>query len=317
MQKAVAHARLEDAWAVCQQVHFPGLARSTRREYRCYVNRALAELPTVAPMISLDALLRWRAAVLTGMHGFDVVYVNQHFAALRTITTKAALSTGDHELATMFRLIRPWPEAVPAPRCPPADFLKRAMLAAVDPAEQAWLMLAGLAGLRYGELLGLMPADYDRKAGVLRVLRQRRSPHRKNHRPHSVRIDATALRWALEWAIDHHQDLGPQEPHRRRLLEPFLFPWSLPHCEKLLQRVKASFGADRDTYLPYGEGWHAFRHWGASELARQGKSPYELQAWLGHSDPVMASRYVDMVRGVTAGSVGALAAAAGIAEVQL
>lgn len=302
--QAVQRARLEVAWASYQEFHFPGLAPRTRVEYRCYVKRALVELP---PMLTVEALLRWRSAQLVGMNGFDTVYVNQHFAALRTVTARAALSTGDHELAALFRLVKPWREEVPAPRCPPPDFMRRALRAAETPAERAWLLLAGLAGLRYGELLGLMPRDYDRTHGVLRVVRQRRSPHRKNYRPHSVRVDDTLLRWSIEWTIDHHDELGPQEPHRRAKLDPFMFPWSLPHCEAFLRRVKASFGDDRERYLPEGWGWHSWRHWGASELARAGKSVLEIQAWLGHSEPTMAARYVDMVRGVTSSSVSALA----------
>lgn len=258
-------------------------------------------------MLTLEALLRWRSNQLVGMHGFDIVYVNQHFAALRTVTTRAALATKDHELAALFRFVKAWREEVRAPRCPPPDFLRRTLLAAENPAERAWLLLAGCAGLRYGELLGLMPKDYDATYGVLQVVRQRRSPRRKNYRPHSVNVDADTLRSAIAWTIENHASLGPQAPRRRAKLDRYMFPWSLPYCEAFLARVRASFGADRDRYLPEGLGWHAWRHWGASELARAGKSVFDIQAWLGHSEPAMAARYVDMVRGVTSASVSALA----------
>lgn len=305
MVTSIPLVRLGAAWAAYEAFHFHGLAPRTRVEYRCYVKRALAELP---PMLNLEALLRWRSAQLVGMHGFDVVYVNQHFAALRTVTNRAADATSDLELAALVRLVRPWREEVPTPRCPPPDFMRRSLLAADNPAEHAWLRLAGWSGLRYGELLGLMPHDYDRAYGVLRVVRQRRSPHRKNYQAHSVRVDSASLRTSLEWMIDHHAELGPQDAHRRAKLEPFLFPWSLPHCEAFLRRVKASFGADRDKYLPEGCGWHSWRHWGATELARDGRSVLQIQEWLGHKDPATAARYVAFVRGETGASVSTLEA---------
>jgi integrase len=281
------------------ELFLPTLAPKTRTEYSAAVRRALADLPD---MVTHAALLRWHRVTLAR---YVPSYRNFFLHVLRTVSRKAAYVSGDAELAALFWQIQPVREPELPPRCPPRDTLAKALELCCSPAERLIVRLAGLAGLRRGEILGLRPEDYEPVTAMLRIVRQRKRGERKNHRSHSVRIDDPIMRDELEWTIANRSALRSRRGWFRGGSEGFLIPWSLRRLNGLLSRLRGGLGP---TYLPHRHGWHAFRHWGATELARAGKSVWEICHWLGDADPGMATRYVALFRGEAA-SVSELAKA--------
>jgi integrase len=291
----VAALSLFEAWAIYQRVEFPGLARKTQAEYRCAMNRIVQALPFRPSSAEIAA---WHRSVIA--EGYSVRYANFLLAVLRSVTACAGDQAGDYELPAAVRRVRPVREQTPLPRCPPDDLLELVLPAARNPAERCLLELAGLAGLRRGELLGLRPSDWCVDTQTLMVERQRVSPTRKNRRPHVCALaSAPELVADLEWTVAHCGELkSPTGWHRGRV-DGHLFPWSLKYLDLFLDRVRAELGDKAAAYLPKGWGWHAFRHWGATRLAKNGATPSEVQAWLGDASPELACRYISTVRGVT------------------
>ena len=287
---------LRQAWETYKRVHFPALAPRTRIIYAVSMRKALEDLPDP---LTHASLLEWHRVTLPAR--YTVRYANASLHVLRTVSRRAAPVTGDTRLQALIWGVGALREPPRVPRCPPSDFMRKAMPFCRNSLERLWLGLACLAGLRRGELLGLMPSDYERETMTLRVVRQRRSPTRKNRRPHAVKVDAPELRLLLEQALELPR--GGRYPARS-----FLFPWGYNYAMSFLERLRAGLGA---AYLPKGAGWHVCRHWGATELARSGASIWEIMAWLGDASPEVAARYVDMVRGLSVGGVRTLAARQG------
>lgn len=305
MTVGIPRERLWQAWLVFERVHLPVLTWRTQRSYRACVRRAIEDLPE---LLQLEALLVWHRVRLLTEKKLSLGYANMCVHVLRVVTRRAGRVTGDVELAALVEQLQLVREPVRASRCPPADLMARVLEVVRNPAERAFLLLAGLAGLRLGELLGLQPEDYDRELGVLQVLRQRRQAWRKNRRPHSVTINAPELRAAIVWTLENRERIRSKMGFHRGSSDGFIFPWSTKYVYHFVQRLRKRLGEDVARYLPRRCGLHVFRHWGASTLARCGASTIEVQAWLGDADPAMACRYVDLVRGRTASSVAILAA---------
>lgn len=289
----VALTRLAEAWAAYQELHFAALSTRTQAEYTCCIRRALAELPGD---LTLAAFVNWRNRLATA-HGFGRAYVKLHVHTIHTVCDLAELTTGDRELRAMAL-------ALESLRCgeqwvqpPPDDFLSRTLAAARNLGERCWLLLAGLAGLRKSELLGLRPGDFDPAGNVLHVIRQRHEPHRKNRFQHDVRLVEPDLLRAMGWTIGHAEALRPRTGFFKGKSDGFLFPWAEKLLEGFLGRIRAHLGADAGRYLPRGCGWHHWRRWGATHLARRGGDVWKVLDWLGDRDPSMAAHYVDVGRG--------------------
>lgn len=294
-------ATLRDHWRVYQSIAFEHLAPKTRAEYRSAMRRAFRALPARPARADVA---HWLADLSREL---SPAYTNFCLRVLRSVVRTATVLTADAELAAAVLSVRPLREPPLSRRCPPDDFRARALGAAKNPAERAWLRLAGEAGLRRGELMGLRPDAIDWRAGVVHVTRQRSRELRKNRRPHAVVVDRELLR-DLAWTIANREQVKPRTGRFRGRSDGFLFPWALRFLEGFLERVRGHFGAERDQYLPKGLGWHAWRHAGATELARRGASILEIQQWLGDADPKMACRYVADVRGATCSKLLTLSA---------
>jgi len=278
---------------VYKELHFPALSRRTRAEYTTCANRALAELPA---MVTPRALLAWRNALLLE-HDFGAAYVRLHVHVLHTVATRAEPLTGDRELRALVLALEQWRLNEQWVHPPPADFLVRVLPAARSQGERAWLLLAGLAGLRKSELLGLKPEDFNQSTAVLAVERQRHEDHRKNHFAHHVHVTDPELRVALYWTLTHRAALVPSFGNFAGKSDGYVFPWAEKYLEGFLARIRATLGADAAVYLPAGCGWHHWRRWGAATLAAAGASVWQILDWLGDRDPSMASHYVDAGRG--------------------
>lgn len=287
MAVALAHV-----WNLYEATYYPRLAPKTREIYRGARKHAerLPARPTAADVE------RWRAELADR---YSTAYTNQLLAILQTAVKRGTLlAGGDAELVAAVVAIPALRVDCLAPRCPPADFRDRAITVAKNPAERAWLRLAGEAGLRRGELEGLRPEAIDPERLVVNVVRQRLYEKRKNRRPHAVEIDAE-LAADLRWTIDHRAAITPRTGWHKGRSDGFIFPWGRKYQELFLERVRAVFGDARDKYLPRGLGWHAWRHAGASALAEQGASEIDIAEWLGDADTKMAARYVARLRGAT------------------
>jgi len=275
-----------------ERTYFARLAKKTQEGYRgaWKLARALPARPAA------HDVERWRAGL---SERYSASYANQVLRILQTgVKRGALLAGGDPELVAAVVAIPTLRVDCLEPRCPPPDFRERALLAVRSPAERAWLRLAGEGGLRRGELEGLRPEALDLEAGVVHVTRQRLFDRRKNRRPHAVEIDAE-LAADLRWAIDHRTAIKPRAGWHRGRSDGFVFPWGRKYLEAFIRRIRKSFGAERDTYLPRGLAWHAWRHAGASALADDGKTEIEIAEWLGDKDTKMAARYVARLRGAT------------------
>jgi integrase len=143
--------------------------------------------------------------------------------------------------------------------------------------------LAGDAGLRLGEVLGLRWDDVDLIAERLMVTRQIRKGTEgtpKGGRRRSVPMTAslsTALR-ALPQVRVGRVVCGSDGAHVAEA--------ALKHG---VYRVCRRAG------LP-ARSWHTLRHTFATHAARFGANPWRLQAWLGHSTITMTLRYVHHVK---------------------
>lgn len=288
---------LHDAWDTYREIHFPVISPRTRTAYKTAYYRAVNALPGV---ITTGAVLEWHRAMA---RTYSVSYANDCLHVLRGVSRRAAMVTGDTRLQALIWGVGAIREGVKAPRCPPRDLVRVAMPFCRNAGERLWLLLACLAGLRRGELLGLRASDWDPETHVLRVERQRRSPQRKNRKPLAVAIDAPDVRKLLELVIDH-PELARSARAAGHPCAGYLFGWGYKYAASFLGHLRSRLGAK---YFPRGGGWHVCRHWGATELARAGASVWDLCAWLGDSSPEVAQTYVDMVRGSSVGGVATLA----------
>lgn len=300
----VSRARLEQAWQVFREIHSPELARKTRAEYAAAVAMALRALPD--PFGAAD-VIRWHRGTLVPR--YSLAYANQTLHVVRGIVRKAGVLTGDQELVTVVWTAQPIRETPIPLTAPPPDLMARSLGLCRNPAERLFVRLAGLAGLRRGEILGLQVHDWEPAAGVLRVVRQRRSDRRKNRRPHRVEITDAAFRRDLEWTIAHNRDPEVRSPNGwwRSPHAPWVLPWSLRRAEGLIERLRRGLPPG---YLPRGRGAHLFRHWGATMLARCGGSVWDVMRWLGDSSTKMAAWYVDTYGAANVDAIGTLTATA-------
>jgi len=305
MYSSIPARRLTKAWAVYTATWFPSLTRKTRAEYQSCMKLVFSG---IGDPVTVGSVLSWHRATM--LKKYSTTYANMCLHVARTVTRRAAFVTGDNELMGLFWQVQPMRQSVLSPRCPPQDFLARALRTARNPAESAFFMLAGLGGLRLGELLGLRAGDLGNR--VVRVERQRNKATRKNRRPHTVRVDHRPLWRALLWVRDNRAACTAATGWHRGGSDGYLFPWSKRYVEGMVDRLREHLGDDVDRYLPKGLGMHAFRHWGATELARAGATPIDVQAWLGHSTPNMAMRYIARVRGETSAAVSTIAKCSGV-----
>lgn len=227
--------------------------------------------------------------------------INWHYRVIRTMLVESVGDTPHGvrligELAACRELVitrRP-------PRAPPEDCVKRIIEGGAlrHQGELAWCLLLWESGLRRDEGLALRPSDFERPRALLHVRRQRHREARKQGDTHAVFL-RPAVADALLWCIEHWQQMragahgGPRDCHH---LHRYIFPWGHTYLTGLGRRIRASLGQEADVYFPKGVLWHAFRHGGASQLARrEGATPWQVQAYLGDRSLEMAGCYTRSV----------------------
>lgn len=151
---------------------------------------------------------------------------------------------------------------------------------AIDDRYRAMVMVAGVCGLRWGDLLGLTTDDFDSDSRRLRVDRQIVETkgsfevgHPKTKKSRRVVVLPSTVTAALERHIDAHCPDGGflfltskgTHPHRSNFSTHFWQP------------------ALRDAKVPHAR-FHDLRHTAASLLIDAGANPLVVQHRLGHQN---------------------------------
>ena len=154
-----------------------------------------------------------------------------------------------------------------------------ALLDALDPDWRLFFELLAATGCRIGEALELRWSDVDFGAKRLHVSRQVYhgvvGPPKSSTGVREIPLSTAMCRrlWRLQGASDELLFTGPRGLHvdRRWLARQVLDP------------------AAKVAGVPW-VSFHVFRHTCGSGLFAAGKSPKQVQVWLGHSDPAFTLR---------------------------
>jgi integrase len=176
-----------------------------------------------------------------------------------------------------------------------------AVLAAVDPDWRLFFELLAATGLRIGEALELRWSDIDFGAKRLRVSRQVSkdgvvSPPKTATGQRVVPLSTAMCQrlWRLGGKLAFQQ--RGVELAQQRSEDALLF--TSPHGLHVDRRWLRRYLLDPATAIA-GVPWvtfHTFRHTCASLLFAEGKSPKQVQIWLGHTDPAFTMRtYIHLI----------------------
>lgn len=166
------------------------------------------------------------------------------------------------------------------------DWEKLVSASSVEPETYAAVLLAGEAGLRLGEIIGLEQSDVDFKTGVLTVLRNDwhgvvAAP--KGGKARKIKLTRRTL--AALQAIRHLR-------HKRFLWHMAGGRWTFSTMRAVLKRQLKRAGLRH-------AGWHVLRHTFASHLAIRGAAAIQIQKLLGHQSIQMTERYMHLAPGAT------------------
>jgi integrase len=265
-----------------------GLRESTREQHRWSVESKaipffkgwrLADIEPRDVRRYVASLQRQKLATAT---------VHKHLSIVKLILTSAVedgLLRASPAVHT--RVSTPGPtkaEAIQA-RAMDADQL-RAVLNAVDDEWRTFFELLAATGLRIGEALELRWGDVDFGAKRLRVSRQVSKDGAVSLPKTSTGVRVVPLStamcqrlWRLQGGADDLLFTSPRGQHvDRRWLRRYI-----------LDPATKSANVSWVTF-------HTFRHTCASLLFAAGKSPKQVQVWLGHTDPAFTLRvYVHLM----------------------
>lgn len=146
---------------------------------------------------------------------------------------------------------------------------------------RALIALLYRCGLRIGEALALKPADIDRGAGTVRILRGKGSKAR------TVGIDAGAVALIDQWLAKRTElgiRSGPLFCTFSKNASGQLLDTS--YVRHLLSRLQEKAQLTKRVHA------HGFRHTHAVELLREHKSPVLIQGVLGHSNLQVTNTYL-------------------------
>jgi integrase len=271
------------------------LRQSTKDGYRWsletkavpFFKDRVAKLPDIEPR-DVRAYVAWLFDTKKQGRELAVNTVRAHVASLKVLMA-SAVEDGvlRYNPAAQVRVSRP---GVPVkPEKPGVRALDPDQLAAVlDALEPDWRLffeLLAATGCRIGEALELRWSDVDFGAKRVHVSRQVYhgvvGPPKSSTGVREVPLSTAMCRrlWRLQGAADELLFTGPRGLHvdRRWLARQVLDP------------------ATEKAGVPW-VSFHEFRHTCASVLFAAGKSPKQVQVWLGHSDPAFTLRvYVHLL----------------------
>jgi integrase len=226
-------------------------------QYRSVLGRVERD---AGPLLELDDrdLAGWleRVAVSTASRS---TYRAALASFYRWARTRGLVAASPVELVASPRLPRRHPRPVSVEQF-------RAILAASSGEVRAWVLLAGLAGLRRAEVTYLEAGDIDRAAGVLELRHGTKGGHERRVGLHPV-LSAELDRWPVE--------VGRMWPR---------------HPSTVGDRVGRAMAA---AGVP--GTMHALRHYFATELYRASGDLRLVQSALGHASPATTAGYVAVV----------------------
>ena len=318
-----ARTLLQKAWDayVTRVIGSGDIKPSSARTFVTCMRRALDPERGLPPRPDRRDVENWLLGLRS--EGLKDATVNKYLATLRVVTKDAARLLKDdalRDLSDDLQVLRKRAveraEKVAATRAG-IEWLCRVAYDRGDAEFVFAVRLAAYALLRRGEIQGLRCDDVRQEVlrdgaevtylHVRRTFDRHGERGRKNARGgslHVVQLDEETAAYALEMRRRREfTDAGAWQDSK------LLLGWSSPSA------LQARWATYRRRYPNMFEafrlhGWHALRHWGASELARQGASVVEIQRSLGDRTPTAALTYVDQVRGTTGANSARLAAGA-------
>lgn len=182
----------------------------------------------------------------------------------------------------------------PAPISYATRYLTPDEFAALEREAPPWLRpclrLAVMTGLRLKEITNLRWEDYDRKAGVLTIIADRKVPT-----VHHVPVSGAARLFL--------------ERLPRRLADPHILTIARSDKPTMLDGRRTITAATRAAAHAAGLpdiSFRNLRHTAASWMIQAGVPIYEVQRVLGHSTPLMTQRYAALTPGNLANAVEAI-----------
>lgn len=218
---------------------------------------------------------KWKASMLA--EGLEAKSVNNYLATLSKIL-RYAVDAEVLERAPRVGLlpIRP----------PEVDFLEEEeldrLLVAADPEPmaRAAILLGADAGLRAGEICGLLWSDVDLVSGKLVVRRSDWMGRLKEPKGRKAGVIPMTQRLGQQLRAIRH--LG-----QRVITRPDGSPWTLEVRRATLPRLCKRAGLRTI-------GWHVLRHTFAARLAREGAPAKAIQELMRHGSIAMTNRYMHL-----------------------
>lgn len=153
----------------------------------------------------------------------------------------------------------------------------RAVLAAAEGFERAFLLLAITAGLRSSELRGLRWADVDLKASTVRITQRADAwgvigPPKSKAGRRSIPLPAEVVAELKAWKL-------AAKPNKAGLVFPNARGGTFRHNNLVARRIRPL----QERAGVSTVGLHAYRHAAASRWIAAGVDLKRLQTWLGHA----------------------------------
>lgn len=266
------------------------IAESTLVRYTAVVRHACQffdekglALCRVSPM----AMEEYRDAMLS--HGYSARTVQMHFKLLQTAFT-AACSCGLNRSNPICGVQLPHVERnIPRPYSAAEQQKLLEELNGTD--LHLPVLLALLYGMRIGEICGLCWEDVDWEKKLLHVRHSAKRVHDESGRCRMICSDKLKTQSSYRSFPLHsevEQLLRKRQP--RRLSGPILTArYGLPLHPECLRRQFQQFLKEHDMrYIRF----HDLRHTCATSLAQRGCETTDIQAYMGHSNPITTSRYI-------------------------
>lgn len=240
-------------------------------------------IPTFGAMkldaIDDESVARFKGALVEA--GMSPKTVNNNLTVLSVILRRAVAWKVLEAMPCTIRLLK-----VPPPAFSFYDFGEYARLLdaarALDPRIEIMVLLAGDAGLRRGEVLGLEWTDVDAKRSTIHVQRSVYGAHVTT--PKGGRSRRVPMTGRLAEALRNHRHLrGP-----RVLVHEDGSPVAKKALEEWMQK------ATRKAGLPSSRELHALRHTFCSHLAMQGAPAKAIQELAGHMNLTTTLRYMHL-----------------------
>ena len=276
-----------DEWVEARLVKGKPLAASTRVGYERLWKR------TIEPTIGRAQLRSVRPEAVRKWHGQVAASAGKDQAAKAYRLLRAVMGTAEAD--ELIRLnpcrIRGAGQEHAAERPMVATSLVLKLADTIEPRYRALVLLAGFAGLRTGENLGLRRCDIDLKRGEVRVVVQAQEVKGAGRTELGPKSEAgrrvVALpRVAVEALEDHLTTFTGPDTAAPVFTGPEGTPLRRATLSKAWQAATAAVGA------PDGLRPHDLRHHAATLTARMpGVTTKELMARIGHASPRAALIY--------------------------